>query len=285
MASLLAKAKEVRERLYPVLKESAFLERGVLTPEEFVAAGDELVYKSPTWTWEGGDPARRKAYLPEGKQFLATKNVPCRERAKAVEKCSGFVETAEGGDDDWLAPAVAGGTAGGNGEPEAEAAVVADITLTTPEEREDQPSYDDDEEDLGDDDAAAASSSKILRTRTYDLTISYDKYWQTPRMWLFGYDEDTRPLTQSQVFEDIVLDYARRTVTFETHPHLPHPHASIHPCKHPAAMKRIIDNMAKPGATKNQGPRPDQALFIFLKFLQSVVPTIDYDYTLDAVVS
>ena len=31
MASLLSKAKELRERIYPVLKESAFLERGVLT--------------------------------------------------------------------------------------------------------------------------------------------------------------------------------------------------------------------------------------------------------------
>ena len=34
----------MRENLYPTLKESAFLSRGVLTPEEFVAAGDELVF-------------------------------------------------------------------------------------------------------------------------------------------------------------------------------------------------------------------------------------------------
>lgn len=29
----------------------------------------------------------------------------------------------------------------------------------------------------------------ILQTRTYDLCITYDKYYQTPRLWLFGYDE------------------------------------------------------------------------------------------------
>lgn len=29
----------------------------------------------------------------------------------------------------------------------------------------------------------------ILQTRTYDLYITYDKYYQTPRLWLFGYDE------------------------------------------------------------------------------------------------
>ena len=34
--------KDTREYLTPVLTESAFLERGILTPEEFVRAGDHL---------------------------------------------------------------------------------------------------------------------------------------------------------------------------------------------------------------------------------------------------
>lgn len=33
------------------------------------------------------------------------------------------------------------------------------------------------------------SEDAILQTRTYDLYITYDKYYQTPRLWLFGYDE------------------------------------------------------------------------------------------------
>jgi len=42
--------------------------------------------------------------------------------------------------------------------------------------------------------AAAAASDRtidgeIVQTRTYDLNITYDKYYQTPRLWLFGYDE------------------------------------------------------------------------------------------------
>ena len=41
--------KNVRESLTPTLKQTAFLERGVLTPEEFVKAGDELIFKCPTW--------------------------------------------------------------------------------------------------------------------------------------------------------------------------------------------------------------------------------------------
>ena len=41
---------------------------------------------------------------------------------------------------------------------------------------------------FGADDATvlATDAGHILRTRTYDVSISYDKYYQTPRMWLFG---------------------------------------------------------------------------------------------------
>jgi ubiquitin-like-conjugating enzyme ATG3 len=88
MAGMVARAKEIRERLYPVLRTSAFVERGVLTPEEFVAAGEELVYKCPTWTWSAGEKDKRKAYLPDEKQFLVTNNVPCSERCAALEGSS-----------------------------------------------------------------------------------------------------------------------------------------------------------------------------------------------------
>lgn len=30
---------------------------------------------------------------------------------------------------------------------------------------------------------------EIVKTRTYDLHITYDKYYQTPRLWLTGYNE------------------------------------------------------------------------------------------------
>ena len=94
---------------------------------------------------------------------------------------------------------------------------------------------------------APAAASNVLATRTYDLSISYDKYYQTPRVWLFGYDEASQPLSQAQVFEDIMQDYANRTVTMEAHPHAPGAMltASIHPCKHADVMKRIIGHLAQ----------------------------------------
>lgn len=68
MANIFQRA---REWAAPTLKSSAFLERGVLTPEEFVKAGDELVFKCPTWQWGSGDKKHAKSYLPADKQVCA----------------------------------------------------------------------------------------------------------------------------------------------------------------------------------------------------------------------
>lgn len=115
-----------------------------------------------------------------------------------------------------------------------------------------------------------------ILTRTYDLSITYDKYYQTPRVWLFGYDEQRRPLTSEQIFEDISQDHAQKTVTIEPHPHEMVSMASIHPCKHANVMKKIIDQM---GEDEESGRelRVDQYLLLFLKFVASVLPTVEYD--------
>ena len=43
----------------------------------------------------------------------------------------------------------------------------------------------------------------ILHTRTYDLNITYDNFYRTPRLWLFGYDERQRPLSEDDMYEDV----------------------------------------------------------------------------------
>lgn len=42
-------------------------------------------------------------------------------------------------------------------------------------------------------------------------------------------------------------------------------------------MRRIIECLNDGG----KEARTDQYMFIFLKFIQSVIPTIDYDYTME----
>jgi ubiquitin-like-conjugating enzyme ATG3 len=77
--------------------------------------------------------------------------------------------------------------------------------------------------------------------------------------------------------EDISAEHARKTVTIDPHPHTGVPSASIHPCKHAHVMKKLVD-----AAREETGevPSVDSYMFVFLKFIATVVPTIEYDYTL-----
>jgi ubiquitin-like-conjugating enzyme ATG3 len=141
----------------------------------------------------------------------------------------------------------------------------------------------------------------VIHCRRYDVFICYDNYYRTPRVYLFGYDDSSahHPLSPDRIMEDIIQDYINKTVTIEPHPHYAAgtPTASIHPCQHANAMKRILDEMMTSlpaedshGEEKSRDTTPaespaqptvNQYLFIFLKFLQSVIPTIEYDYTID----
>ena len=125
-------------------------------------------------------------------------------------------------------------------------------------------------------DSAEAEEDVFIPTRTYDLNITYDNYYRTPRLWLSGYVENNKPLTIEQMYEDISEDHAKKTVTFETHPHIPGtPMASIHPCRHAEVMKKLINLVAESGKELEVY----SYLMVFLKFVQSVIPTIEYDYT------
>ncbi|KAG9038115.1 E2-like enzyme [Serendipita sp. 407] len=73
----------VSERMASVSKESKFKETGKITPEEFVIAGDFLVYKFPLWSWQKGD-AKPREHLPVDKQYLLLQGAPCPKRATAL---------------------------------------------------------------------------------------------------------------------------------------------------------------------------------------------------------
>lgn len=292
------------ERITGPRTVSAFKEKGVLSVSEFVTAGDNLVSKCPTWSWESGEPSKRKPYLPAEKQFLITRNVPCLRRAASVEEeydaAGGEVLLENDNDDDggWLAT---------HGKPK-ETTGDEDESLPTIENLDIKKNgviqsissyFGGDEEDIPDmeeyqeadnlieTDPASLQSTylvahepdddNILRTRTYDVSITYDKYYQTPRVWLTGYDESRMLLQPDLVLEDVSQDHARKTVTIEDHPHLLGKHASVHPCRHAAVMKKIIDVLMSRGVE----PEVDKYLFLFLKFVASVIPTIEYDYTMD----
>ncbi|KAJ6393923.1 hypothetical protein OIU77_023209 [Salix suchowensis] len=292
------------ERITSPRTVSAFKEKGVLSVSEFILAGDNLVSKCPTWSWESGEPNKRKSYLPSEKQFLITRNVPCLRRAASVEEeyeaAGGEVLLDNEDNDGWLAthgkPKETKGDEDEN-VPSMEALEISakkSLIQTNPsyfggEEEEDIPDMADfeDPDNLIESDPATLQTTylvahepdddNILRTRTYDVSITYDQYYQTPRVWLTGYDESRMLLQPELVLEDVSQDHARKTVTIEDHPHLPGKHASVHPCRHGAVMKKIIDVLMSHGVE----PEVDKYLFLFLKFVASVIPTIEYDYTMD----
>ncbi|KAI5636034.1 autophagocytosis associated protein, active-site domain-containing protein [Phthorimaea operculella] len=301
--------------LTPVLKESKFQETGVITPEEFVAAGEHLVHHCPTWQWARGEESRARPYLPPDKQFLITRNVPCYRRCKQIEYCEDkekIIEEDNDGEGGWVDTHHYDTD---TGAPTIEEKV-CEMTLEAAEaeggDDEDAGSEgEDDDDDEAEDmenfqesglldqvdpstalapqkparperksNAGAGGSGEggdeILRTRTYDLHITYDKYYQTPRLWLVGYDEDRTLLSVQQMYEDVSQDHAKKTVTMESHPHISGPSmASVHPCRHAEVMKKILETVSEAGGELGV----HSYLIVFLKFVQTVIPTIEYDFT------
>eukprot|EP01057_Protomagalhaensia_wolfi_P004013 Protomagalhaensia_wolfi_Nauph_80__4012@NODE_406_length_2586_cov_54_578720_g32_i1_p1_GENE_NODE_406_length_2586_cov_54_578720_g32_i1NODE_406_length_2586_cov_54_578720_g32_i1_p1_ORF_typecomplete_len316_score35_60Autophagy_N/PF03986_13/1_7e33Autophagy_act_C/PF03987_15/7_5e06_NODE_406_length_2586_cov_54_578720_g32_i1691016 len=291
--------------------ESQFVQKGFLTPAEFVEAGDQLVYQCPSWQWQGCPNKKNQVFwLPPDKQYLLTRNIPCRHRVgdwdstlyrqsrvtsegwlvpgpqPAVTKtststrstlktdtsrtdsaCTVRVEDGreiqvchqqescssseiEEDDDDELDEDIVRDEAGTNGDREAN--VVSDdfieidraervssdalhsrltgmisrtasqlpgcskllphnATTTSPKVAPSVTVIDDDFCLIGRNDEEQSESADappppepvvqreakargkrkktLLPTRSYDLSITYDKYYQSPRLWLFGYDE------------------------------------------------------------------------------------------------
>eukprot|EP01039_Chlorochromonas_danica_P006618 gene6618-7311_t len=286
--------KSAREYLTPVLTESVFLEKGMLTPEEFVRAGDQLVANCPSWRWESGEASKQRPYLPPNKQFLATDGVPSYHRVSSLagaeldEDVERAEEGAEGkpGNDDFVDVNSASISDEWASVRDPQKSLLPPAPLAKAATPAAASSHLDLEEEGLELDAATADPCKgeedhLLSARRYDVSITYDNYYRTPRIWLFGYDESGSVLSPEAIFEDVIQDYAKRTVTIDPHPHLSAPHASIHPCQHAPAMLTIIKALQESGVT----PTVDKYFFIFLKFIQSVVPTIEYDYTSDVQLS
>jgi ubiquitin-like-conjugating enzyme ATG3 len=327
-AGLLKAAKSVGDMVMPLMSSSQFAESGVLTHEEFVRAGDQLVFACPTWQWCAAPKGSAVDYLPPNKQYLITRNVPSLRRAHTYALADAKEEmlmTGDGGagdgwlsthseadmernrevadiDDDVLQHSGAGkaqqqqhvhagksaAAASSSSAAAASAGAKAAAAAAAAADEDEVGDIDDIDADMGNlvvqppakpAAAAAAATAKpaassssaaaeqfpdmeafdeddnvvvapsagagagavpsylkaeepednLVKTRTYDLSIVYDKWYRTPRVHLFGYDEHRQPLTPNQIMEDISADHANKTVTVEAHPFLGIAHASIHP--------------------------------------------------------
>jgi ubiquitin-like-conjugating enzyme ATG3 len=110
----------------------------------------------------------------------------------------GGAAVGDGGDDDGV-PEIGGGDgAAGGGGGGAAAATAADDD-DDDDDDDDVPELDEfdyDEAAVADNDPAsaptpaagtAAEAENVVKTRTYDISVTYDAHYSTPRVWLFGY--------------------------------------------------------------------------------------------------
>ena len=67
--------KSVADKITPVLKDNDFKETGMLTPKQFVIAGDYLTSKYKTWSWARVSKFKAVSYLPLNKQMLEMKGI------------------------------------------------------------------------------------------------------------------------------------------------------------------------------------------------------------------
>jgi ubiquitin-like-conjugating enzyme ATG3 len=285
------KYREVASGFMTVLKDSKFHDEGVLTPEEFVIAGDYLTQKCPTWKWCSANTLQNikpVEYLPKEKQFLIT-TVRCPRRAREYEKSSKTVEQLV--EDDWVEANMDfyGKRKENeildieNFESKNKPVVIQnnvndDVDIEVIEETAEEKVADDIE--VANEDYFVVEDnqeSNVISTRTYDVTITYDFYYRVPRMWLKGYNEMGVPLGDSEISEDIMPEYLEKSVTFEIHPMSSGRCVSIHPCKHSILMKKMIENFELAGKSLEV----HMSIVLLLKFLHSVVPTIQYDFTMD----
>ncbi|KAG7291548.1 E2-like enzyme [Staphylotrichum longicolle] len=329
----------LRDRYTPASHTSTFRKTGEITPEEFVEAGDYLVFKFPSWSWADAEtPAKRISHLPPNKQYLVTRHVPCNRRlnddfAGDAGHEEAVVEGGKNSDDDgWLRT---GGLTSSQPLKVREVRTMDDSGNVGDREvieEDDIPDMEDEEDDeaiIRDADADGKNSGR----RTYSLYITYSPWYKTPRMYLSGYQPNGAPLPPHLMMEDIVGDYKDKTVTLEDFPFFANnvKMASIHPCKHASVMKTLLDRAdaalklrrerqkAGQAAGSSQGLeglegqignlsvggadtasdnndeweevqhdaadqevaiRVDQYLVVFLKFIASVTPGIEHDFTM-----
>ena len=262
----------------PCLRRAADLERAADAAGAGAGAGAA-----------GFDPKREYALSGEDEGWTATHRDP------AAGAATGAAGAAAGEEEQRAAAAAAAAAPGGEAAATAAAAPAAASASAAAKAAADDDGVPDMADlDIADDDDEAAVSARPAATakgpshnantvapaRTYDLHVTYDQYYRVPRLWLVGFDGLGCPLAQDCVLEDVSEDHARKTITREAHPHGAAPTAaSIHPCRHAEVMSRLAERAAAGGAA--QALTVERYLVLFLKFIASVVPTIQYDYTME----
>lgn len=265
------KARSVVSSFKQPSKDSKFYEKGTLTPQEFVEAGDKLVLVNPMWEWrEAVGPKFENKNLPSEKQML-TAEIKSWQRMKDVNYDE-YIEMQQIEEDwkqiDYTNREVVDLEDANDKQDTADKAVKEDELVDLEDALEDL--------DMTEGQPKDQTLKEINKEmRNYRVYITYDTYYLTPRFWISGTDYNGEPLTKDQIFEEIMSEYKDKTVSLEKHPHLNVQMISIHPCRHAEVVRTLVGKAIDNGNDIMVG----QYLFIFLKFIGSVMPSLELDYT------
>jgi ubiquitin-like-conjugating enzyme ATG3 len=286
------KSEDLISAIKSPMTKSKFYEEGKLTPEEFVEAGDFLTSKCPTWKWCAAKEDLYNKALPKDKQYLKT-TVPSYKRAEEYLKSNVTTEKIVEGD--WVDADLENKPNKNTEKPETivfdggedkkkEKKIVAkieeddddDFKIEGDDEAE-QKKEDNDFEIVDEEEKKPEVKADVVKSRTYDVTVTYDFYYCVPRMWLIGYNEKGVLLTDDEMKEDVMPEYRNKTCTIEPQTCTGEKNISVHPCRHSLLLKKMIQDF------QNSGKKLEvhMSILLFLKFLQSVVPTVQYDFTMD----
>ena len=267
--------QDVVSYISPTLKQSKFYTEGILTPEEFILSGDYLVEKCPTWKWCSAKENLYNSALPKDKQYLVT-TVKSDSRAGDFLKNNEITEVQL--EDDWVEENVK--ISNKEEQPKKEITLNDNLNLDNPENFKDQNKIEKKENEVKERDDFEIidnDTDENTKMRTYDVSVTYDFYYCVPRMWLVGYDYKGRPLTANEMKEDVMPEYRNKTVTIEPQTCTGIKNISVHPCRHSQLIKKMINDFQSSGRKMEI----HMTILLFLKFLQSVVPTVQYDFTMD----
>ena len=277
MSSLLRYLREFREAATPLQTTSSVGETGQLTPHEFVLAGDFLCERNPLFSWQkASSGSTNKSYLPADKQYLWATKLPSYSRVADLDDAH-LKQVASNLDEEGycLPMSSRGQQRGDEGD---DIVFVFDEKLNIEE-------YEEKEKERASSEISEITSNTIQgdSTRYYNFAIVYDKYYRVPRVFFYGCDKNGSILSADAVFDDVFRDYSHKTVTLEPMPASGQLMLSIHPCQHAKAMLNVVKSLI--ACDSDYTPQVEHYLLIFLKVIQCMVPTIEYDYSFDALVA
>jgi len=251
--------KAAAEMVIPDLKDSNFLETGMLTKEEFRLSCDKLIEMDSTWSWmKEGECLMKKRILCNKIQLEQDFNVDEDINVYNLKETPETTETIETTET----------TVAISNEPEQTSDTESDDFLAEFETQ-----------DLVENDDATVKIDydNLDKSHYYNVSITYDQYYRTPRIWFEGIDSGGSVLSQEEIYSDFMVEYIKVSLTLETHPIMNMNYISVHPCKHAFAMQKMF---AFELEKKNESEvKIADYLVHFLKFASCVIPQLEFDKT------